>query len=190
MSDDLRERIRAQYGDGIPAKSYRQAEGLAPVTRSPAPGKVQRAPVRPTPSLSAGRVLVSLDYGRREGDVLRLELPFPPRTKKNHGQAFGIKQSQGYIRFKTQVIDHVARMATTLKLPLPADVPYNAAALFYVDNDAADTVGLMQGLADALQDAGVLPNDRQLRTWNGTDQWLDKTRPRVEVTLTPIPKAA
>ena len=132
------------------------------------------------------RVLVALDYAVRDGDRLRLELPFPPRTKKNHGQAFGIRQSKGYTRFREQVKDHVGRMKDALALPLPDAVDFNAAARFYVDNDAADTVGLMQGLADALQDAGVIPNDRQLRTWNGTDQELDKVRPRVELLLTPI----
>lgn len=131
------------------------------------------------------RVLVALDYALRDGDRLRLELPFPPRTKKN-STTLGIKQSKGYIRFREQVKDHVARMTDALHLPLPPDVPFNAAARFYVDNDAADTVGLMQGLADALQDAGVIPNDRQLRTWNGTDQTLDHVRPRVELLLTPI----
>lgn len=174
--EELRERVRRQYGEGIPARSFREErERTAPTL----------APVLPP----RGRVLVALDYAVRDGDRLRLELPFPPRTKKNHGQAFGIRQSKGYIRFREQVKDHVGRMKDALQLPLPDAIDFNAAARFYVDNDAADTVGLMQGLADALQDAGVIPNDRQLRTWNGTDQEPDKVRPRVELLLTPILRA-
>ena len=88
------------------------------------------------------------------------------------------------MRFREAVKQLVAPHAEALGLPMP-DVEYNCEALFYVDNDRADTHGLMQGLADALQDARVITNDRLLRTWNGTDQFLDPRRPRVEVHLLP-----
>lgn len=120
----------------------------------------------------------------RDGDRLMLALPFPPRTKKNSKQNYGT-QSVAYRRFVHQVRGWVEPFRAELALPLP-DQWYNCAAQFHVDNDAADTVGLMQGLADALQDAGVLTNDRWIRTWNGTDQCTAKERPRVVLTLTPI----
>lgn len=121
----------------------------------------------------------------RYHDRLTLTLLFAPRTKKNHGQSFGIKQSVGYQKFRNAVVAHIAAHKTALGLPLP-ERQYNIAAHFFTDNDRADTVGLMQGLADALEDAEVLTDDRQLRTWNGTDQSLDQTHPRVELTITPI----
>jgi hypothetical protein len=120
---------------------------------------------------------------RRENDRLELTLLFAPRTKKNSKEHYA-RQSLGYRKYCNAIVKHVKSLAQDLMLPLP-DRPYNCTAHFYTDNDIADTVGLMQGLADALENAGAISNDRLIRTWDGTSQTLDKDHPRVVLSLTP-----
>ena len=43
--------------------------------------------------------------------------------------------------------------------------PVRVSATFYRDRNAGDLVGYMQALADALQKAGVLVDDRQIVSW-------------------------
>lgn len=119
----------------------------------------------------------------RRGDVLWLLIPATARAKKNSTH-LGIKKSPGYVRFRNAVVGAVQPFARELRLPLPS-IDYNCAAHFYREREDADTDNLISGLADALQDAGVLADDFHLRTWDGTDRFLDVTRPRVELTLTP-----
>lgn len=128
---------------------------------------------------------------RRLGDFLELSLPVAPRTKKNSRRTL-VLPSVAFARFAFAVRECLRPHLAALGLPLP-DRAYNCAAVFHVDNDRADTVGLMQGLADALeadpraQWPGVLSNDRWIRTWDGTAQTLDPLRPRIELRLSPIP---
>jgi len=119
----------------------------------------------------------------RKGDTLWLTIPATARPKKNN-TTLGIRKSPGYIRFRNAVMAAVQPFAAELRLPLPA-IDYNCAAHFHRERDDADTDNLISGLADALQDAGVIADDFHLRTWNGTDRFLDVARPRVELTLTP-----
>lgn len=132
----------------------------------------------------AGHVVIgSPPVAWRRGDVLWLSIPATARPKKNN-TTLGIKKSPGYIRFRNAVLAAVQPFAAELRLPLPA-IDYNCAAHFHRERDDADTDNLISGLADALQDAGVIADDFHLRTWNGTDRFLDVARPRVELTLTP-----
>lgn len=125
---------------------------------------------------------------RRVGDTLELLLLFPPRTKKNSKEHLA-RQSVGYRRFRNQVATFLASWRETLRLPLPPQ-RYRVEALFYTDNDQADFGGLQQGLADALQDAGVIEDDRWFWSWDGTEQWTDPLCPRVELRITPLPSSA
>ncbi len=119
----------------------------------------------------------------RRGDTLWLMIPATARSKKN-STTLGIRKSPGYVRFRNHVCAIVTPFRDSLGLPLPA-IDYNCAASFYMERESADTDNLISGLADALQDAGVLADDFHLRTWNGTDRFVDAARPRVEVLLTP-----
>ncbi len=68
--------------------------------------------------------------------------------------------------------------------PMLDDV--NCRAIFWRDRDQGDTLGFKQGLADLLQERGVIGNDSQLKTWDGSRLELTSGRPRVDVELTPI----
>ena len=128
-------------------------------------------------------------FARRDRGTLWLALPVVPRTKKNHGRGVA-KQSGAAVRFAYLVRQFLAPHAAALGLPLP-DQPYNCAAVFSTDGDRADTVGLMQALADALEPhppsgfVGVLSDDRLIRTWDGTRQSHAPLRPGIVLTLTP-----
>jgi Holliday junction resolvase RusA-like endonuclease len=58
-------------------------------------------------------------------------------------------------------------------------------AMFYRDANRGDLIGYMQALADALEAAGIVENDRLIVSWDGTRMLTDKANPRVEVELTP-----
>lgn len=119
----------------------------------------------------------------RKGDQLWLMIPVTARSKKN-STMLGIRKSPAYVRFRNALVSIVTPFVSQLQLPLP-DVDYNCAAHFFMEREAADTDNLMSGLADALQDAKVLADDFRIRTWNGSDRFVDAAHPRIEVTLTP-----
>ena len=124
---------------------------------------------------------------RLEDGGLWLSIPVPPRTKKNHGRAFGIRQSRGYVRYRDYLVSAMKPLLSSLDLPLAAR-PYNLCARYYVDpkGKTADLFGLHQGLADALQNAEVICNDWYFRTADGSAVIPDDPHPRVEVIITPL----
>jgi Holliday junction resolvase RusA-like endonuclease len=148
--------------------------------------------VQPDPALSAPIA------AEREGDVLRVRIETAPRTKKDHGRrVWAPKQkrvvhvpSPAYEKYRGEVVAALQPLAHRLQLPLP-DQPYNIAARFFVDRYGmdADLDGLMAGLFDALENAGVVTDDWYFRTPNGTEVFAaaDSLPPRVEVLITPIP---
>jgi len=111
-----------------------------------------------------------------------------PRTKKNSGRIFHNRASGAPILLPSaaskeweskavwQLMDQWRRKA------LAGDVGVNA--MFYRERDAGDLVNYMQALADALQVAKVIEDDRQIVCWDGTRLNKDAARPRVEVQLT------
>jgi len=146
-------------------------------SRSPvfSPGVTKVRNPRPTP--------------RTEGlDSLMLTLYGAPRTKKtsNQLQKFG---------GRLKVVPSAAWMEWRDKVKASGDVepwmrlkdqPCNCTALFYRDANRGDAVGLYQGLADVLEEVGVVSNDRWIVSWDGSRMLLDRVNPRVIVTLTKV----
>lgn len=122
----------------------------------------------------------------RAGDTLEFTICTPPRTSKNSRRGL-YRHSVAYARFRAEIIASIKPESDHLGLPMPAR-EYNMAAVFYVDRrgDRADLFGLLQGLADALQAAGVVSDDWQFRTVNGSSVVLGDDCPRVTLTITPI----
>lgn len=56
-------------------------------------------------------------------------------------------------------------------------------ALFLRVDRRADLVNLMQALADLLQYSGVLKNDSQIKSWDGTRHGLNKFEPCVAMVM-------
>lgn len=122
-----------------------------------------------------------------------------PRTKKNHGRR--IKRGRRIFHVPSQactdwtdaaVLQLRAQLARWHRAPFrgptvaaPKGDPVNVRALFYRDANRGDAVGYYQALADALQAAGVVEDDKLCVSWDGSRLLVDKARPRVEVTLEP-----
>ena len=63
--------------------------------------------------------------------------------------------------------------------------PVKCRALVYRDANRGDLIGYLQAIADALEEARVVQNDRLIVAWDGSRMFVDKANPRVEIELTP-----
>jgi hypothetical protein len=110
-----------------------------------------------------------------------------PRTKKNHGR----------VERRGKRIVHLPSLAFTkweaiakpqLRLAWaeyqPIEWPVNVRAHFYRDALTGDAVGYYQALADVLQAACVVTDDKYIVSWDGSRLLKDAERPRVELVIT------
>ncbi len=109
-----------------------------------------------------------------------------PRTKKNSsrvvkaGRFTKVLPSEAYERWEAMALPQM-RIARAGRPPITEDV--NVRAVFYRDAARGDAVGYYQALADALEKAGVLVNDKQIVSWDGTRLSKDAKNPRVEIEI-------
>ncbi len=73
------------------------------------------------------------------------------------------------------------RASTDWRIPLRCNV--NCKALFYRDAERGDANGYYQALADALEEGGIVENDRQIVSWDGSRMLKDSIHPRIIVSL-------
>lgn len=59
-------------------------------------------------------------------------------------------------------------------------------ALIYRDRRTGDLDNFQHAIGDALQRAGVIKNDSQIESWDGSRKLLDKANPRIELEITPM----
>jgi Holliday junction resolvase RusA-like endonuclease len=124
---------------------------------------------------------------RRMGDCIAGSVLLAPRTKKNSTE-LGIRQSPAYRAYRGAALPAI-RDAVSQIGSLQADVRYNVCAHFYPDSSGnrADANNFYASLADLLENAGLIPNDRQFCRWWGSDVFVDHgTTPRTEFVITPI----
>lgn len=132
------------------------------------------------------------------GESITFVLPVVPRTKKNHGSVIkrGTRKfhipSEAYTAMEGKIVAW-AQTALTMNHGkahfarcLHFAQPLNCGAIFYRDADRGDAVGYYQGLADALEAAGVVADDKWIKQWDGSRLAKDAGRPRIEVTLTAL----
>lgn len=137
-------------------------------------------------------------FGARSWPV-RLVLAGAPRTKKTHNRTFDIGKrcracrrgartivmpSEAWERWRDALVPKIRAALPQGWAPIAQ--PVNCAALFYRDAERGDSHGFYQGLADVLQEAGVVVDDCFLMSWDGSRLCKDRDRPRVELALTPI----
>lgn len=126
---------------------------------------------------------------------LSFTIPGAPRTKKNHGKVLwrGKRKlhvpSDAYMAWNAAAQLWLARWRSGRRpdmapLVLPVRSAVNCAALFYRHANMGDAVGFQQAIADALQEAGIVENDRLIVSWDGSRLLKDAANPRIEVTLT------
>ena len=129
------------------------------------------------------------------GDSVTLTIPGPPRTKKTSnkiwmvGNRKVVKPSDAWLEWRDAVMAWWLQQPASFGVRVveaTRGVDMNCAAIFYRDARRGDATGYYQGLADVLEDCGIIPNDRFLTQWDGSRLAVDKQNPRVVVTLTPV----
>lgn len=105
-----------------------------------------------------------------------------PLCKQRRGRWFPVPSAES--KKWTAAACRQLRMQWTQLLPLVE--PVQVAAIFYRDRDVGDLVNYEQALADALQTAKVVKDDKWIKSWDGSRLAKDAARPRIELTITPI----
>jgi len=139
----------------------------------------------------------------RPGESISFVLPVTPRTKKNsrehikrrtkHGKLITVPIPSAPYRQMEALVKQEASLAMALLdrrwvavAWLSLAQPLNCCAIFYREKDLGDAVGYYQGLADALEAAGVVADDKWIKQWDGSRLAKDAKLSRIEVTLTAI----
>ncbi len=114
-----------------------------------------------------------------------------PRTKKNHGIITNrganprILPSPQFSAWNRMAQMQLAKYRVTGANWFHfCGVPVNVQALFYRDKLTGDAVGYYQALADALEEGGIVENDRLIVSWDGSRLMKDAKNPRVEIEIT------
>ncbi len=130
---------------------------------------------------------------------MRITITATPRTKKtsqrvfflgercpacNRGKLPLVKPSAAYEEFAAAVVP-VLRKAWGDRPPI--DAPCRVGAVIYREALRGDLVGYLQALADILQDAGVVTDDKWITCWDGSRMDKSAARPRIELTIEPLP---
>jgi Holliday junction resolvase RusA-like endonuclease len=172
--------------EAVRAENMRlRAEGTIVVTKRALAAAKPRAFIE-----FAEKTLALEEWARRfNARGLKFRLFGAPRTKKNHSRLKWAPKKKRTVLVPSAAYEewcnHVCVQLATMREPLP-DLHYNCAAVFYRDADRGDAVGYYQGLADALEAAGVLTDDKLITRWDGSRLDVDRANPRVELTLTPV----
>lgn len=143
----------------------------------------------------------------RPGESITFVLPVVPRTKKNSrrhtkkrskssGKMITVPlPSEQYEKMEAGVVEWarsyflppaIGPRKPVLFGELLLAQPLNCAAIFYREKNIGDANGYYQGLADALEAAGIVANDKWIVQWDGSRLAKDAKRPRIEVTLTAL----
>ncbi|MEP6651842.1 MAG: hypothetical protein ABJA82_00695, partial [Myxococcales bacterium] len=72
------------------------------------------------------------------------------------------------------------------QVPPRLDIPVNLTAVVYREKNLGDLIGYLQAIADALESAEVVTNDRLIVSFDGSRMLKDPSRPRVEITIEPV----
>jgi len=108
-----------------------------------------------------------------------------PRTKKNSGRIVKIGGSPRMLpsaAFKAYEKVAVPQLRQQWRRGALCS-PVNIRATFYRDALRGDAVGYYQALADVLEAAGVVEDDKWIVSWDGSRLGKDAGRPRVEVVI-------
>lgn len=134
--------------------------------------------------------------------VYHFELPGSPRTKKTSNQAHRsgrkcaacklgtghivVRPSQRFLDWENTCKDFV-RKRPELNLQLAGQLELSA--LVYRDKNLGDLGGYLNAVCDVLQSTGIILNDRQIASFDGSRLDKDAENPRVEITLTVLAQA-
>lgn len=115
-----------------------------------------------------------------------------PRTKKNSGRIARTRSgvpfvlpSAQYVKWRDAAWPQArAQWFTMVGQSLAA--PCEVALTVYRARRTGDLDNFISAAGDLLQYAGVIKNDRLIRSWDGSRLECDPTNPRVEILITPL----
>lgn len=111
----------------------------------------------------------------------------PPRTKKTSNRILRIGHFNKVMPSKAflewQDLYALPQLGRQMAGRAPLTSAVHVQAMFFRDALRGDLVGYMTALADVLQDGGVIADDKQIVSWDGTRMTKDKKRPRVELVV-------
>ena len=119
--------------------------------------------------------------------MVKITIPLPPVTKKNHGRLVMAGGKQRLLP-SAQFEQYQAAAGWYLR-PLGIDRPVNLCCRFYMPTRRiVDLVGLLQAVDDVLVHYGVLKDDnsRIVAGHDGSRVLHDKDRPRTEIEITEV----
>jgi Holliday junction resolvase RusA-like endonuclease len=125
--------------------------------------------------------------------LAQFTIPGAPRTKKTSnrivraGKFPKVLPSQAYTEWNRKSLLFLAYIRNTLDTPITD--PVNVRATFFRDANRGDAAGYYQALGDTLEAAGIIANDKQILSWDGTRLRKDAANPRVEVRLERVDEA-
>jgi len=111
-----------------------------------------------------------------------------PRTKKNSlrrvmvGKFLKSIPSAQYLAWRDVAVPQMLRQWGRL----PWAQPVNLRAIIYRDALRGDLLGYLDGIADALQEARVVVDDKWIMGLDGCRLDKDAARPRVELEIVPL----
>lgn len=127
--------------------------------------------------------------------TLHITIPLAPRTKKNHSRIVQVKgrpiiipSREHEVWFKAAVL--VVRQQWSALWGVPVDYPCAVAATFYRDRATGDLVNYMGALADLLQAAGVVADDKWIFSWDQSRLAKDDAHPRIDMTISDFTEAS
>lgn len=117
---------------------------------------------------------------------LRLTVLGPPRTKKNSSRVFPGAKFPIVLPSKQYCVwEKAAKKQVPAQFSGPAIArPVNVRAIIFRERRTGDLVNYMQAVADMLQSAGVLIDDKWVTGWDGSRLAKDAANPRVEIEIT------
>ena len=110
-----------------------------------------------------------------------------PRTKKNSAQIVraGFRPrlipSAAFRAWNKQAQLQLAVLRKNLGDPI--DFAINCRAMFYREALRGDAVGFYQAIADALEEGGIVLDDKYIVSWDGSRMLKDAVNPRIEIVL-------
>jgi len=110
-----------------------------------------------------------------------------PRTKKNSSRILRSRAGKPFLMpsktFEDYQRDALWQLKRTWGTWPALAVPVEVTALFYRERNTGDLNNYIQALADILEKAKVVVNDRQIKSWDGSRLLIDRAQPRVQVTI-------
>lgn len=108
-----------------------------------------------------------------------------PRTKKNSqriiviGGKRAVLQSRQYLSWEAPAVFQLQAQ----RHGFVWNIPVNMRAIVYRDRAVGDLLNYLAAISDVLEKAGVVKNDRQIVSLDGSRMLVDRQRPRVEIEL-------